>query len=75
MSDLQRWVLDASFEAPCFCPYDPVTGEVLIGMAVVSDRSPGPLAGVMHKDGQDAVGEWCAANPGWLVEYGPDPSR
>jgi hypothetical protein len=69
MPDL--WVLDASgsLDPPCFCPYDPDTNEVVVGMNVLAHHSPGRLIGVFHPDGQEAVEEWRLDHPDWQVRY------
>ena len=65
MPKYTTWVLDASMGVYgdgcfCFCPYDEATGDILTGMNLISDRPPGRLVGVVHRDGQDAADRWCA---------------
>ena len=65
-----EWVLDASMYAGngvfCFCPIDQ-DGAVVTGMNVLAKKSPGPLAAVIHADGQEAAERWVAENK-WLLE-------
>jgi len=68
----QEWLLDVSFEVPCFVPYDRVTGQVIAGMNMLSARCPGELVGVIHVDGQDAVEKWCVENPDWITRFGKE---
>lgn len=65
----REWLLDVSFEYPCFVPYERDTDQVVVGMNMLSARCPGELVGVMHSDGQDAVEKWCAENPDWLTRF------
>ena len=64
-----EWVLDVTFDPPCFCPFDRATGEVIVGMSLIADSAPGPLIGVFHADGQDEVEAWVAAHPDWATKY------
>lgn len=68
----QKWVLDVSFEYPCFVPYERDTEQVVVGMNMLSARCPGELVGVIHVDGQDAAEKWCIENPDWLTRFGKE---
>lgn len=65
----KEWVIDASMSAPegcaCFVPYEREEDTFVLGMNLISDRCPGELLGVIHANGQEAVEEWCKANPDW----------
>jgi hypothetical protein len=65
-----EWLLDVSFEPPCFVPYERDTGRIVLGMNLITDRCPGKLIGLMHSGGQEAVEQWEANNPDWQTEFG-----
>jgi hypothetical protein len=70
----KEWILDISWldvSGPCFVPYERETDLIVFGFNMITDRSPGKLVAVIHEGGQEAVEEWCAANPNWATKYGP----
>jgi hypothetical protein len=69
MSKWDEWVLDiTNLPTVAFCP---VEGEVVVfGMAMIADRCPGLLVGVVSEHGINHVDQFIAANPGWRWTYG-----
>lgn len=65
----EKWVVDVSFATPCFVPY--IGGELITGMNLVQDHSPGELVGIIHCAGQEAVEAYCAAHPDWHRQFSP----
>lgn len=66
----ERWVLDATLvdgteDDIGMYPFCPIAedGSVMVGMTFVSSEPPGPFAGVVHFDGQEACEAWCEAHP------------
>ncbi len=61
----EQWVLDATIVEGglfCFCPVEgDIAGDysIVFGMNVLSDKPPGKLVAIIHKDGQDAVEAFC----------------
>lgn len=57
----EGWVLDATLDdgsgLHCFCPVE--GDDIVTGMNLLTDVPPGPLVGVIHADGQEAVEAWC----------------
>ena len=68
----KEWVIDVSFDPPCFVPYERETDRLVIGMNLVSNAPPGKLIGVIHQDGQEAVEKWCEDNPDEIARLFPD---
>jgi len=72
MSDSKKdeWIIDVS-EWPkyCFCPYEPDTGSIVLGINMIQDKCPGGLAGVYHYDGNDFAQTWCNENPDWRERF------
>ncbi len=68
----EQWVLDATIVEGglfCFCPVEgDITGDysIVFGMNVLSDKPPGKLVAVIHKDGQEAVEAFCEKYVGKL---------
>jgi len=76
----KEWVIDigsSHFDdgVVCFVPYERETGDIVVGMNVLSDKSPGKLVGVIHNDGQEAVEKWCDENPNWHTKFAHRPQR
>jgi len=48
-----------------FCPYDKATGDVIVGMTLITSLNgfKGKIVGLFHPDGQEAVEEWIKAHP------------
>jgi hypothetical protein len=61
------WVVDVSNrDFYCFVPYNRETGMLVTGMNIITDKCPGKLIGVIHRDGgQAAVEQWIAAHLNW----------
>ena len=76
MNKWNEWIMDVTdWPKYCFCPYEPETGNVVLGMNVIQDRCPGKLAGIYHGDGNDFAATWCNENPTWRELYSPnDPN-
>lgn len=73
-----HWVLDVTMEPTddgpfAFCPMTEDEG-IMVGLTLVTDRPPGPLVGVFHNGGQEAVGKWCDEHPELMADLFPfDP--
>ena len=68
MMPWKEWVVDVTHgteNGACFCPYERESDSIVFGMNFITDRCPGDLVGVVHMGGNEAVEEWCAANPDW----------
>ena len=70
MSNFTEWLLDVSFDYPCFVPYK--DDAIVFGMNVMANKSPAKLVGVIHSEGQDAVEAWIEENPDWHEKYSGD---
>lgn len=66
---VEEWALDVSFERlkPCFVPLR--DGVPVFGLAHISDRSPGPLVGVVSDRGYEHAKKWAQDNPNWQQTY------
>lgn len=71
----EEWVLDVSFSTPCFCPFDRETGEIVVGLNVITDKCPGELVGVVHRGGDEMAEKWCDENPGWHKRFSGKQSK
>jgi hypothetical protein len=65
----KEWVIDASMDTPpgtfCFIPVKGIDTEnpiFITGMNLISDKPPGRLRGIIHEDGQAAVGAFMEAH-------------
>lgn len=73
-----EWCIDVTdWPRYCFCPVD--GSDIVFGMNMIRDRSPGRLVAVVHCDGQEHAERWCEDNPGWndrfaQEEAGAEPS-
>ncbi len=54
MGPWKEWILDISnWPTRCYCPMD--GDDIVTGMNLIQDDPPGPLVGVFHPGGQEAV--------------------
>lgn len=67
-----EWALDITcFSSSGTLAFVPVNGnEVVWGMTVVADRSPGPLTSVVSQNNIQDVYDWVADHPSWQIDYG-----
>lgn len=70
----EHWVLDATnwdeeLKVRIFCPLTE-DGRPIVGMMLISDFPPGPLVGVVHAEGQEAVEKWVEEHPELMKELG-----
>ena len=66
----EEWILDVTNhrdDAPCFCPFD--EGNIVFGMNMIAQKSPGALIGIVHLDGQEMADEWVRSNTDWYERY------
>lgn len=65
-----KWVLDVTLWPDyVFVPFDERSGKILVGLSVVTEKSPGELIGVLHLEGQEEVEVWVKENPDWYNQY------
>ena len=63
-----EWAIDVT-SWPFYC-FVPICGdEIVLGMNMISDRSPGPLTAVISENGFDHAQEWADAHPAWQIDY------
>jgi len=69
--DWKEWLMDVTHgdSPPCFVPYERDTGDIVLGMSLITDQCPGELVGVIHAGGQQAAEEYCTANPQWHQQF------
>lgn len=64
----KEWALDVTFRTHSFAPVT-TDGQVVFGLAVLADRSPGHLVGVVSQYGDGHAETWKEQNPNWLLDY------
>ncbi len=64
-----EWLLDVTFDPPAFVPYERETGNIIVGLNVMSNECPGRLVGIWHSDGHSSAEQWCVEHPDWIEFY------
>lgn len=65
-----EWVIDVTdWPDFCFCPYEPDTGSIVLGMMMIQQYCPGKLVGVYHALGDDFAATWARENPDWRTLF------
>lgn len=70
MNDIifDEWAIDVT-QWPTYA-FVPICGnEVVLGMTIIRDRAPGPLAAVISENGQAHAQQWAADHPTWQIDY------
>lgn len=63
-----EWALDVTC-APALA-FVPICGDqVVFGITMIRDRSPGPLVAVVSENGIDHAREWVLNHPSWKVDF------
>ena len=66
-----EWALDVTLadQGDCYA-FVPICGdEVVWGVTMIQERSPGVLTGVVSQHGLEHAQQWAAEHPTWQVDF------